>query len=217
MVRRSRFQMAVALGAALWWTCCAIQMPDAAGLPKVARVKLVLDGDSIVLDSGEHIRYLGIDAPELPHGGEPGDCYGEQARDANRNWVLRRTIRLEYDREKRDGYGRLLAYVWLEDGTCVNEALLRAGYAWLLIPAEGIRRHAEFREAQREALDQRRGMWAACNFQEEPAYVGNHYSRIFHRPDCPWGQEIPHRHQVKWATRWQALEQDYRPCRRCKP
>ncbi len=217
MVHGSKLRAAAGLGLALLWFCLGIRIVDAAGLPKTAHVSVVIDGDSIVLNSGEHVRYLGIDAPELPHRDEPADCYGEQARDANRNWVMDRTIRLEYDREKRDGYGRLLAYVWLPDGTCVNAAMLRGGFAWLRIPPVGLNRLAEFREAQREALHQRRGMWAVCNFQEEASYPGNHFSLIFHRPNCSWARKMPHRHRVTWTSRWQALEQGFRPCRRCKP
>jgi micrococcal nuclease len=217
MVHGSVFRAAIALGLALLWYCLGIQTSDAAALPKTARVAAVLDGDSIVLNSGEHVRYLGIDAPEVSHQGEPGDCYGEQARDANRNWVLNRTIEIEYDRERRDGYGRLLAYILLPDGTCVNAALLRGGFAWLLIPPAGINRLAEFHEAQREALHQRRGMWAACTFQEEASYLANRISLIFHRTDCPWAQKTRYRHRMTWTSRWQALEQGFRPCRQCKP
>ena len=217
MVYRSEFRAAMVLGLALLWHGLGIQTSEAAALPKVARVAAVLDGDSIVLSTGEHVRYLGIDAPELSHQSEPGDCYGEQARDANRNWVMGRTIRLEYGRGKRDGHGRLLAYIFLPDGTCVNAALLQGGFAWLHIPPNGISRGAQFRDAQREGLQQRRGMWTACTFQEESSYLAHRFSLIFHRPDCPWAEKMPYRHRMTWTSRWQALEEGFRPCRRCKP
>jgi micrococcal nuclease len=205
------------LGMAL--LCVAFWVHPVCGddLPNSGRVKAVFDGDTVLLESGERVRYLGIDAPEVAHKRKRGDCYGDQARAANSNWVLHQTVRLEYDRETRDGYGRLLAYVWLADGACINAALLRGGFAWLMDPPMGLKRHHEFLEAQREALSVRRGMWSACSFGEEPFYPGNRRSEIFHRPGCPQGQKVPRKHQVKWESRWPALEQGYRPCRRCKP
>jgi micrococcal nuclease len=218
LVRGSKFQaLWWGLGITLFWVAVSVHSLDAAALPRTARVKAVLDGDTIVLESGERVRYLGIDAPEVSHRDQPGDCYGDEALIANRNWVLHRQVRLEYDREKRDGYGRLLAYVLLEDETCVNAALLRGGFAWLLVPPAGIRRHAELGEAQREALRDRRGMWSACSYREEGSYLGNHRSQVFHRPDCPFAQKIPRGYRATWANRWEALEHGYRPCRRCKP
>ncbi len=191
--------------------------PLAKDLPEAGRVKAVFDGDTILLESGERVRYLGIDAPEVGHHGQDSECYGDQARAANSDWVLHRTVRLEYDRETRDQYGRLLAYVWLADGVCVNLALLRDGYAWLFRPPIGFARHGEFLETQREALRLHRGMWGACSYREESLYIGNRRSEIFHRPGCRSGKKTPRKHRIQWQSRWQALEQGYRPCRRCQP
>jgi micrococcal nuclease len=63
----------------------------------------------------------------------------------------------------------------------------------------------------------RRGMWGACAYETESFYVGNPRTQVFHRPKCPLGQKVPRYRRVKWGDRWQALEQGYRPCRRCKP
>jgi micrococcal nuclease len=205
------------LGATAWWVAFGGNLAYAENLPKTGRVKAVFDGDTILLESGERVRYLGIDAPEVAHKGEVSDCYGDQARAANSGFVLHQVVRLEYDRESRDGYGRILAYVWLADGTCVNVALLRGGFAWLLELPKGFKHRVEFLEAQREALRQRSGMWSACSFGVEPFYPGNRSSLIFHRPNCRFGQKMPRGHRVRWENRWQALEQGYRPCRRCKP
>ena len=204
-------------GLAGWWVAFGAVLVYAENLPKTGRVTAVFDGDTVLLESGKRVRYLGIDAPEVAHRGEVSDCYGDQSRAANSRLVLHRMVRLEYDRESRDPYGRILAYVWLADGTCVNAALLRGGFAWLQEPPKGFKHRGDFLDAQREALRQRSGMWSACSFGVEPSYPGNRSSLIFHRPGCRFGKKMPRRHRVQWESRWQALEQGYRPCRRCKP
>lgn len=96
----------------------------------VARVSLVIDGDTVVLDNGEYVRYLGIDTPE------EGEPFYWAAKRLNRKLVWRKTVYLELGEERRDGYGRLLAYVWVErDGEwiLVNEEILRYGLARLLV------------------------------------------------------------------------------------
>lgn len=85
-------------------------------------VSKVLDGDTIVLANGTHVRYLGLNAPEN------NERWGLTAAEHNRKLVLNKTVRLELDRTVRDQYGRLLAYVWV-DKTMVNEKLLMDGDA----------------------------------------------------------------------------------------
>ena len=85
------------------------------------RVRHVIDGDTIELSNGEKVRYIGIDTPEARHrignkwvyGPEP---YAEEAARENRKLVEGKKVRLEYDEEKRDKYGRLLAYVYVRIG-----------------------------------------------------------------------------------------------------
>lgn len=85
-------------------------------------VAKVLDGDTIVLTNGEHVRYLGLDAPEK------NGRYEITAAEHNSALVLGKTVRLELDKKTRDVYGRLLAYVWVEK-ILVNEKLLQDGDA----------------------------------------------------------------------------------------
>jgi micrococcal nuclease len=135
--------------------CLAVALTALPGWTAEPRVGRVLDGDSIVLTDGNQVRYLGINAPEA---GEP---FSEAARALNRRLVEGRRLRLVQDREDRDRYGRILAYVY-RDGQggerFVNAELLRAGLAHLLIfgPLREIRTLASAQEAARRA---RRGMW----------------------------------------------------------
>jgi endonuclease YncB( thermonuclease family) len=95
-------------------------------------VKWVNDGDTIVLTNGKRVRYIGINAPEIDHDNHRAQPFGYESRSYNKGVVLKRKIRLEFDRERLDRYGRLLAYLFLPDGTFLNEALLQKGYAYFL-------------------------------------------------------------------------------------
>jgi micrococcal nuclease len=93
-------------------------------------VEEVIDGDTVIIDDGKssHVGYLGIDAPEESWQDSPGDPLWEEAAEFNRKLVAGKRVRLEYDKEKYDVYGRTLAYVY-KDGVSINEELLRHGLA----------------------------------------------------------------------------------------
>jgi micrococcal nuclease len=128
--------------------------------PTEAKVDRVIDGDTIVLTSGEKVRYLLVDAPETTNGHD--DCYGSNAAQFNSDLVLGRTVQLSYDVECTDMYGRLLAYVTVE-GMDVNKLLVERGYACVLhIPPDGDARADEFKMYQLQAKTAMRGLWGAC-------------------------------------------------------
>jgi micrococcal nuclease len=186
-------------------------------LPSSGKVVSVFDGDTILLDTGEKVRYLGIDAPEVAHEDHPAECYGTKAKKANGKWVFNKRVTLRYDREKKDRYGRLLAYVFSPEGKCVNEEMLRAGYAFVFKISKGFERFKSFLSIQRGAMRNRRGMWGACTVKLEDHYRGNRNSFIFHRPECPFGKRTSKKNRIRFETRESAFEEGYRPCRRCKP
>ncbi len=190
-----------------------------AGLPHTGVVAEVFDGDTVQLASGQRIRYLGIDTPEVDHKGHGAlsQCYAQQAWRRNREWVLHKKIRLEYDAVTVDPHGRLLAYVYLPDGTCVNEALLRRGYGFVYRTRKSFRLLDRFLAAQRQAIGRRLGMWGSCPVPEEKSYIGNRRSFVFHRPGCPYGRRTSAGNRVRFRSRWDALEKGFRPCRRCLP
>lgn len=128
--------------------------------PTSAVVDHVVDGDTIVLDSGERVRYILVDTPEHTNG--DNDCYGAEARDYNNMLVTGRAITLVYDEECRDYYGRLLAYVSVDDLE-VNRTLLEDGYACVLhISPNGDDRVLEYQALEDMAKAEGRGMWGAC-------------------------------------------------------
>jgi endonuclease YncB( thermonuclease family) len=180
-------------------------------------VKGVEDGDTIVLADGERVRYLGIDAPEVSRGDKPGEPYGYEASRFNRNLVLGRWVTLEFGEEKRDHYGRLLAFVFLEDSTFVNGELVRLGYAYLLRRQPGLPHWDKLLEHQGQALRARRGMWSIAPINSERYYLGNKRSWVFHRPNCPFGKKTAANNRIRFEDRFQALYKGLSPCKRCKP
>lgn len=129
--------------------------------PTEAVVSRVIDGDTIVLESGEKIRYILVNAPEITNGHD--DCYGQNAAQFNRDLVEGKTVTIKYDVDCTDRYDRLLAYVSV-DGQEVNKLMLERGYACLLhIPPDGDDRADEFKALQDAAKTAKRGLWGACN------------------------------------------------------
>jgi micrococcal nuclease len=139
----------------------AVAMCACGGGPREEKVTRVIDGDTVVLESGEKIRYLMVNAPETTNGHD--DCYGSNASTFNSDLVLGKTVQLVTDVEPMDMFGRTLAYVTV-DGQEVNSLLLERGYACLLhIPPNGDDRLAEFKALETAAKTANRGLWGLCN------------------------------------------------------
>jgi micrococcal nuclease len=123
-------------------------------------VAYVIDGDTIELGSGERVRLLGIDTPELD------ECYYQEATDFARDLMNGQSVRLETDVTDRDKYDRLLRHVFVvydsEEEVHVNYELIENGYAEILpIPPDRAYR-AEFRQAERLAEETELGRWGEC-------------------------------------------------------
>lgn len=156
--------MAIVAAASLagWWLATA--RPDSSGPAQDARVTAVFDGDTIQVAWGarrETVRLLGVDTPETVHPDRPVECFGPEASAYTTDRLLGRDVSLTFDRERRDRYGRLLAYVAVE-GQSVNDELLDRGLARILIvPPNGARGRAML-DLELEARSAGRGLWGAC-------------------------------------------------------
>lgn len=133
--------------------------PDPAGDGWETVVRVV-DGDTVELADGEKVRYIGINTPETVKSNAPVECYGHEASVYNKQLVEGRRVRLAKDVSDRDRYGRLLRFVYLEDGTFVNDILVREGYAYASTFPPDVSKADEFTAAQAEARDARRGLWS---------------------------------------------------------
>ncbi len=137
----------------------------------------VVDGDTFHcrLSSGENVRVrlIGVDTPESsdnPKARRDAERSGKSVEEiirmgkASTEFTKRllpegETVYLEFDVQKTDRYGRLLAYVWLSDGRMLNELLLREGYAMVYTIPPNVKYQERFLQAQREAKEKRRGLW----------------------------------------------------------
>jgi endonuclease YncB( thermonuclease family) len=122
-------------------------------------VHRVVDGDTIELENGEKVRYIGINTPESVDPRQGVECFGRDASEYNRELVEGKKVRLEKDISERDKYGRLLRFVYLENGTSVNEKLVREGYAYASAYPPDITKQTIFREAERQARNEKVGLW----------------------------------------------------------
>lgn len=122
-------------------------------------VQRVVDGDTLVLQGGTRVRLLGVDTPETKHPHKPVEPLGPEAAAFTRRHVEGRSVTLQFDRERRDRYRRVLAYVFVGDWF-LNEELIRAGYsrAETRFPFSN-RMKKRFRAAEAEARENRRGIW----------------------------------------------------------
>lgn len=196
-----------------------IAAASAAAETEWVTVRWVADGDTVVLTDGRHVRYLGIDAPEIDHPDRPGEPHGDAARILNRSLVEAQPIRLVLDREPKDRYGRVLAYVYRSDGLFINAEMVRRGYAHVLPQHPNLARFQDLLHAQRDAMRLGRGIWQTVDPSEKPVrpYLGNRRSRRFHARDCPRGQRMARHNRVELENQWQAFWNGYAPARECIP
>lgn len=117
-------------------------------------VERVIDGDTIVLENGERIRYIGIDTPEL----KGNEYMAIEAKEVNEKLVKNKKVKIEYDIEKKDYFGRTLAYVYC-DGVFINAELIRTGHAISKKYPPNIKFAKIFDEIEKDAKKKKLGLW----------------------------------------------------------
>ncbi|GAB4139683.1 MAG: hypothetical protein Tsb009_08740 [Planctomycetaceae bacterium] len=122
-------------------------------------VERVVDGDTLLLENGTRVRLLGVDTPETKHPHKPAEPLGEEAYEFTKRHVEGKKVTLRFDRERRDRYRRVLAYVYVDDWF-LNEELIRNGFsrAETRFPFRKSMKQ-RFRNAEAEARKHRRGIW----------------------------------------------------------
>lgn len=137
---------------------------DGSRTTATARVTSVVDGDTLEVmwrGRAERVRLLGVDTPETVDPHRPVGCYGREAAAFTHRRLQGRTVRLRFDRQRRDRYGRLLAYVEV-DGGRFNDELLTGGYARLLVIPPNGRHGRAMLDEELAARSAGRGLWGAC-------------------------------------------------------
>lgn len=177
-------------------------------------VRWVDDGDTIVLKDGRRVRYIGVNTPEIAHADQKAEPFGYEAKYFNKELVFPKRVRLEFDKQRYDRYGRLLAYVFLADGTFVNAKLIEAGYGFYLYREPNVRYGKRLIACQRKAMSASKGIWRGWR-EEKGVYIGNRRSRRFHRISCTFGQKTPKKNRRFFSMEWEAFWAGYAPCKRC--
>ena len=153
-------------------TACRAGSPPAPTIPTAlganATMLRVVDGDTIdvtIAGHRERVRLIGIDTPETKKPNTPVQCYGPEATTFTKSLLpVDAELHLERDVVARDDFGRMLAYVYLAgDGTFVNMAIIRRGFARPLTIAPNSAHADEFVEAARVAEADNIGLWAKCS------------------------------------------------------
>ena len=177
-------------------------------------VKWVNDGDTIVLLNGQRVRYIGINTPEIDHENQKAEPFGYEARSFNHQLIFSKRIRLEFDQERHDQYGRLLAYVFLENGSFVNAQLLQNGFAYYLYRMPNVKYKNLLLKSQQDAMNAKMGIWQNWIIKTE-RIIGNRKSRRFHLATCPFAKDIKSKNRIIFSSKWDAFQAGYAPARNC--
>jgi len=203
-----------ALVVALIWTLSGSAQAE----ELTARVRWVVDGDTVILDTGQTVRLMGINAPELSRDDRPGQYFAQQARQQALELMHGAEVRVRVVR--RDRFHRLVGAVHLPDGTWVNKALVRGGAAFVSWhsggqPASG----PGMLTAQRRAMREEAGFWGPILDLTDPEgpFVGNRRSRRFHTRECAFGQAVHDRNLRLFGSLDQAFRAGFAPGRCCTP
>lgn len=129
-------------------------------------VTKVVDGDTIEVEGGRAVRFLGIDTPETVDPRRPVGCFGKEASNEAKGLLSGKEVILQKDITDKDKYDRLLRYIYLplegEQILFVNDYLVREGFAKVLTYPPDVKYNEQFREAERQAREQKRGLWGRC-------------------------------------------------------
>jgi len=167
-LERLRSKLTTCLAAALCLLCTSAA--EAGTLSQVGQsrwvhVSHIYDGDTFRSKSGEKIRLLGINTPEIAHNDKPGQPLGKQARHRLTELIAGQTVRLQLDRDRKDTYGRTLAQIYLHNGDWINDRLVREGMAHVYTFAPNFRWTQALLASEKEARSRHLGIWKSERFR----------------------------------------------------
>jgi len=187
-------------------------------------VTRVVDGDTVVISTGEKVRFILVNTPESVHPDDSKNTeFGTISSDFTKDQLLDQTIYLEKDVSETDRYGRLLRYIYLEDGTFFNELLVKEGYAQLSTFPPDLKYLDIIKEAETYARENNLGLWAYTEDKTPPVseenglYVGSVNSDKFHNLDCRHTESIADHNKTYFESISDATKKGYIPCKACNP
>ncbi len=134
----------------------------------IVTVRYVVDGDTVILQGGRHVRLIGINAPELGRDGAPDQPLARDARLVLQGLVGRRRVRLVVGTDSTDRYGRLLAHIVLADGRTAQQHLLRRGLASVIAYPPNLRYLRRYQRAEAAARQAGLGIWGHRYYASVP-------------------------------------------------
>lgn len=179
-------------------------------------VNKVISGDTIQLDNGETVKYIGIETPELNPREGGSEFFARQASKYNQKLVFMKKVRLEFDKERKDKEGRTLAYVF-QKNVFINAELIKLGYAKTNIVPPNDKYKNVFLDYEKKAQQSEKGLWQETKQDTETYYIGNKRSYTFHRPSCKNIDKIPEKSKIIFRNRADAIKIGYIPDKTCKP
>ncbi len=135
------------------------------GTSRWVTVSKIYDGDTFKTQAGEKVRLLGINTPETARDDKPGEPLADRATAELKRLIEGKTVRLAFDTEQKDRYGRLLAHIYLRDGTWINREMIKRGFAYSYIFAPNFKQSSELLESERKARGEKLGIWATSRFR----------------------------------------------------
>ena len=143
-------------------------LPLATPEAQLVKVTRVIDGDTIELENGQKVRYIGIDTPELGSSKASIQCFAKEAKEKNQELVEGKFVELKKDVSETDRYRRLLRYVFLpnpsstSEGLFVNKYLVEEGYAYAATFPPDVAYSKLFLQLQKSAREEIKGLWKTC-------------------------------------------------------
>lgn len=179
------------------------------------RVTHITDGDTIGVGRGwryQTVRLIGVDTPETVHPEKPVEFFGPEASEFTKKQLEEKKAHLEFEPANQyDDYGRLLAYVFLMDGTLFNAELIKQGYARVIAPSP-FHRYKEFRLLEHQARVAGVGLWAGKDICKK--VIGNMRSKIYRLPGDAGCDRIKEENRVYFDTEEKAIKAGYRRAKR---
>lgn len=122
-------------------------------------VAKIYDGDTFQTEDGERIRLLGLNTPEIQHRDSPAQPLGDEATLALRRLIAGKVVRLAFDREKIDIYGRTLAQIYDRRGRWINGMMVEQGWAHVYTFVPNLRWTKRLLRLERKARRRKLGIW----------------------------------------------------------
>ena len=175
-------------------------------------VTRVVDGDTLIVQGVGRVRLIGVDTPETVDPRRPVQFFGKEASAFTHRMAEGKVVRLAFDAERTDRFGRTLAYVYLSDGTFLNAEIVKQGYghAYTQFPFKYL---GQFQDYEREAREAERGLWTEAPVVAPSSVRGNvrvwvnTASGVYH---CPGTQYYGHTRRGSYMTQDEAQRSGYR-------